>query len=269
MILLPDLPLSAAALDALAAYQASVDDAPTYDEQVSRAKKEFASRNTKSNIAFQEVRRVLDAMCSGARRCAYCEDSMADEVEHIRPKDLYPGLVFAWHNYLYACGPCNGPKSNQFAIFPPGVDVATDITRRRGEPIVAPPGGDEVLIDPRREDPMAFLVLDLLDTFRFVELAPMGTREYQRATYTIRVLGLNARDVLPRARQQAFNDYLAHLDIYRVKRDGGASAAELENRATELIHRPHPTVWREMKRLHVKMPELAALFAAVPEALGW
>lgn len=36
---------------------------------------------------FADVRRVLDEMCSGPRRCGYCEDSCADEIEHIRPKD--------------------------------------------------------------------------------------------------------------------------------------------------------------------------------------
>ena len=28
-------------------------------------------------------------MCSGAERCHYCEDSKADEVEHLLPKDAY------------------------------------------------------------------------------------------------------------------------------------------------------------------------------------
>ena len=46
----------------------------------------------------------------------YCEDSVADEVEHFRPKDLYPDVVFAWRNYLYACGQCNGGKNNRFSI---------------------------------------------------------------------------------------------------------------------------------------------------------
>jgi hypothetical protein len=37
---------------------------------------------------------------------------VTDEAEHINPKDLYLERVFDWANYLYACGPCNGPKSN-------------------------------------------------------------------------------------------------------------------------------------------------------------
>jgi uncharacterized protein (TIGR02646 family) len=269
MIQLPSLPLAQTALDKLVEYQDAVDDAPTYAERVERAKKLFAQRNTKTNATFREVKRVLDAMCSGARRCCYCEDSMADEVEHIRPKDLYPELVFAWTNYLYACGPCNGPKNNQFAVFPVGSDVPLEVSRGRNGPVVPPASGDEVLIDPRREDPTAFMVLDLRSTFRFVELAPEGTRDHARAEYTIRVLGLNARDVLPRARREAYDDYVARIVKYRTDRDAGASAADLRAQADALVRKQHPTVWREMKRQAVRIPALQALFAAVPEALAW
>lgn len=269
MIQLPPLALSKAALDQLAEYQEAVDDAPSYAARVERAKKLFSQRNKKSNATFEEVKRVLDAMCSGARRCCYCEDSMADEVEHIRPKDLYPELVFAWSNYLYACGPCNGPKNNQFAVFPAGGVDPLEVTRRRNDPVAPPASGDDVLIDPRREDPQGFMTLDLRATFRFVETAPKGTRKHARAEYTIRVLGLNTRDILPRARKEAYDDYAARLVKYRTDRDAGASAADLTQQARTLVHKQHPTVWREMKRHHASIPALQALFAAVPEALGW
>ena len=50
----------------------------------------------------------------GARRCGYCEDSDGDEIEHIKPRDLYPEKTFAWENYLLACGQCNRSKSSRF-----------------------------------------------------------------------------------------------------------------------------------------------------------
>ena len=74
-------------------------------EQVKAAKTLFKSRNRKENRTFAAVRKELADLCSGSRRCMYCDDSVADEVEHFRPKDLYPEVVFAWMNYLYACGP--------------------------------------------------------------------------------------------------------------------------------------------------------------------
>ena len=90
------------------------------------------------------------------RICAYCSQELNrgdwGDVEHFRPKDLYPEFVFVWSNYFYACGPCNGPKNNQFSVID-GSSQLVDITRPRGGAIVAPARGDMALIDPRRENP--------------------------------------------------------------------------------------------------------------------
>lgn len=95
MIQLPDQALDVATSTALRRFQAEVDAAGDYPAQVAEAKRLFGLRNARGNATFDEIKRVLDRMCSGARRCAYCEDSAADEVEHVRPKDLYPDVVFA------------------------------------------------------------------------------------------------------------------------------------------------------------------------------
>src|ERR1700722_14981501 len=117
MIRLPNRDLPEAAKWKLKEYQAVVDNAGKFEEKVAVAKTLFKQRNTTKNATFKVVRDTLAEMCSGARRCCYCEDSVADEVEHVKPKDWYPEAVFAWENYLYACGPCNGPKNNRFSIF--------------------------------------------------------------------------------------------------------------------------------------------------------
>ena len=62
----------------LEAWQTEVDGAPDYAAKVALAKKLFEGQNTKSNITFKSVRSHLKQMCSGARRCVYCEDSAAD-----------------------------------------------------------------------------------------------------------------------------------------------------------------------------------------------
>ena len=100
----------------LDSYQAHVDAGSTYEDRVKRAKAHFGAKNRSDDLVFKVVRGVLDAMCRGPRRCMYCEDAPADEVEHFKPKDLHPELAFAWSNYLYACGLCNGPKNNRFAV---------------------------------------------------------------------------------------------------------------------------------------------------------
>lgn len=269
MIRLPDVALPPATLDALKTYQAVVDGETSYEAQVAKAKVLFKRYNKRGNAAFDEVKIWLDQMCAGARRCAYCEDSMADEVEHIRPKDLYPGEVFGWPNYLYACGPCNSPKGNGWAVFVGGGQEYREVGRRPRAPVTPPPAGDDVLIDPRREDALQFMMLDLQETFRFSPIAQRGTRAYARATYTIKLLHLNDRDVLPRARREAFVDYENFVRRYRDDQTRGVSATALNTLVQQLRRKQHPTVWREMQRQHQKLPRLRDLFTGTPEALNW
>ena len=116
MLKLQAPPLSAASAKSLRVRQRHVNDAGSYADQVAEAKRLFAQHNKRGDAAFDEVKQLLDRTCPGIRRCHYCQDSCADEVEHMRPKDLYPREVFQWANYLYACGPCNGPKNNRYAV---------------------------------------------------------------------------------------------------------------------------------------------------------
>ena len=269
MMRLPDRTLPASAQTKLEEYQQAIDALPDYEARVVRAKTSFHSHNRKGDVAFDEVKKALTAMCSGVRRCAYCEDSLADEVEHVWPKDLYPERAFLWSNYLYACGPCNGPKSNQFAVFATGSGVLTEVARPRDAAVVPPIAGDPVLLDPRSEDPCEYLALDLRDTFWFVPRALHGSREFERAKYTIKVLRLNANDALPKTRQQAYKDFRAHLSHYRHLQGRNAEAPQLEELARDVRRRQQPTVWAEMKRQRGAIPELAEVFEAVPDALGW
>lgn len=268
MLRLPDLPLPAAAAAQLAAYQAEIDGLATFAERVQSGKRLFKSRNNKANETFQAVKARLTEMCSGAKRCAYCEDSAADEVEHIYPKHFYPDRVFVWPNYAYACGPCNGPKGSSFAVFTAGPGSKVEL-ERSADPPSPPPAGIPGLIDPRAEDATRLLALDLRDTFYFVERAAPGSLDHERARYTIEILGLNTREYLRLARRAAYRDYCAHLTQYLVVRTGGGDEAELRRLAIEIQTRQHPTVWSEMRRQHADLPILAPLFAAVPEALTW
>lgn len=53
-------------------------------------------------------------------QCAYCECTINSErvgqVEHFKPKSLFPLSAYDWDNYLLACGGCNGPKSNNWPL---------------------------------------------------------------------------------------------------------------------------------------------------------
>lgn len=254
--------------DKLGEYQKQVDDAGDYAAQVAEAKDRFGSRNRNSNATFNAVKAKLIEMCNGSRRCMYCEDSVADEVEHFRPKDLYPEVVFAWNNYFYACGPCNGPKNNKFSIVNASSQLV-DVTRPRGAAIVPPANGDMALIDPRQENPFDFMMLDLRNTFEFTSIAEGGSVEHLRATFTIEVLRLNARDYLIDARKNAFGGFRARLKEYIVRRDAGANTSELKLLREGIQHAPHPTVWAELVRQRNHHPSIKALFDAAPETIAF
>lgn len=222
-----------------------------------------------TNKAFRRVRSTLTSMCAGAKRCMYCEDSAADEVEHHRPKDLYPEHVFDWENYLYACGPCNGPKNNRFAVFASDGSLV-DVTRKRNQPVRPPVKGNPVLLHPRIENPLEYMMLDILgDTFLFVPTAAAQSREFERAAYTIQLLRLNQRDYLPVARREAYRSYKSRLADYVHMRDAGASSSTLGLMIDAIRRMQHPTVWSEMSRQSNLIPELTHLFAPAPEALTW
>ena len=202
--------LSTAALERLAALQAAVDRAGDYAARTEAAKAKWQATK-KDGAPFVEVKTALEAMCSGHRRCAYCEDSVADEIEHFRPKDIYPEAVFHWENYLYACGPCNGPKNNHFAVIEADGDEVTDVTRARGAAIVPPPPGEPALLDPRVDDPLEYLFLDIVDTFTFRPRPRLPARKTARAMYTIETLHLNDRPYLPEGRRRTYESLVLIL----------------------------------------------------------
>lgn len=267
MLYVGNPPLDSEYAEQLKRYQEEVDQKPTYADRVAAGKKLFSSRNKSRNTTFAEIRSRLVEMCSGAQRCHYCEDSAGDQIEHFRPKDLYPEFVFAWNNCLLACGKCNRSKSNKFGVV---VDQGVvDVTRHPRKP-VRPPAyvGDAGPIDPRREDPLNYLFLDLVGTFFFLPTIGLDALNAERARYTIDLLVLN-RDLLLAARREAYGSYRARLTEYRQLRDDGGDGASLRTMSQAIVASAHPTVWHEMQRWHSRIPELRRLFNDVPEALEW
>ncbi|MGY0216756.1 hypothetical protein ACWJJH_05135 [Endozoicomonadaceae bacterium StTr2] len=242
--------------------QNEIDAQDSYERKVKKGKDLWG---TKSRVQFRIIRGKLEGLCVGKRRCNYCEDSVADEVEHIKPKDLYPELVFAWMNYLFACGNCNGPKNNSFAVFSNEGDVI-EISRKRGDQVNPPLVGDDVFINPRHEDPLDFLILDLKTSW-FLPKPRISARDRERAKYTINILRLNSRDFLLAARKEAFHSYYDALRVYVLDKKSGKSEADLAKKKNEINSRQHPTVWAEMKRQHSLHPEINTLFSDAPELL--
>ncbi|GAB4212901.1 MAG: hypothetical protein OHK0022_49340 [Roseiflexaceae bacterium] len=268
MIQLPIVTLSHEALLHLEEQQSIINRISEYHLQVEEAKRLFSLRNTMDNEHFNTIKSALTEMCCGPRRCVYCEDSCANEVEHIKPKTLYPEETFVWDNYLYACRICNGTKSDNFAVFSANTGEFINVARRKKDPIVRVEPGTPVLINPRIENPLDFIDLDLRGTFFFRPRIDIESTQHRRGEYTIETLELN-RDPLPDAREEAYNCYKALLgDYIRISNNGSPDHA-LYRLIQALKRMRHPSVWREMKRKHTRIPDLNELFTAAPEALDW
>ena len=269
MIRLPAVDLPAATLMALAGLQQEVNAEPTYEQKVVEGKRLFALKSRSQT--FRPIRDALGQLCAGARRCCYCEDSQATDIEHIWPKDFYPEIVFSWENYLYACTRCNRPKSYICDIY-----LSVDGSRVTVPQFVKqhkrqPPIGDPVLINPRRENPLDFMILDMSDTFFFVPHPSQNPRGRERAEHTIKLLKLNEEDVLPKSRAEAYAGYRDRFKRYVDQKLSGKPQKTLQHTIVSLQEMRHPTVWHEMKRQRTLLhhQEINHLFVAAPEALEW
>jgi hypothetical protein len=121
------------------------------------------------------------------------------------------------------------------------------------------------------EDPLSLLFLDLKDTFVFQPWADeVKSYEYERAVYTIDLLGLNSRDNLIQARKIAFQHYQMRLRE-AIKAVNKGQKIRVKVMKDELQKENHPFVWQEMKTLRSRqlLPALDDLFQAIPEALTW
>jgi len=265
MYKLPELALNATDAAALANKQRQVNRKRSFPERVAAAKSAFAG---KPASLFGRIREKLKLMSGDLVRCAYCEDSCADEVEHVRPKDFYPERVFDWSNYLFSCGPCNTGKNNNYAVIEASGRIVDLVAHRAQLGVIPPPADTEAFIDPRIEEPLDYLWLDLGRSFRFAVLDESDALKAARAEATIRWLKLN-RDMLVEARINAFSGYRDRLAQYVARKAAGDSGDQLQNRIRELKRSPHRTVWLEIKRQRSLLPELDGFFRQAPEALSW
>ena len=92
MLRVRDASLSEKTQRQLNEYQNNIDAISNYAERVLIAQKEFTNKNRQENAIFKEVRDVFRTLCTGTLRCMYCEDLQPNQVEHIKPKSLYPEM---------------------------------------------------------------------------------------------------------------------------------------------------------------------------------
>jgi hypothetical protein len=250
----------------LASLQGDVDREATYAIRIEEGKRCW-ERGRKRRV-FDTVRRLLASMCPGNGRCMFCEDTAASDVEHFLPKTLHPELVFVWANFLYACAICNGPayKGTKLKVRMPNGTIV-DLIQGRNNPVVPPTYGEPLLINPRDEDPLDLLALDL-ETGVLAERHKSGFK-CERAIYTIKTLGLNDRETLVQARKNTYTAALDLLEKIAQLMSSRAPAEDIRRRKEAILRHTHRTVWEEMRRQRGQYRQLRALFQQVPEALNW
>ena len=146
----------------------------------------------------------------------------------------------------------------------PFSDGYTEVTVKKNAIPTRPPLGIDALIDPRQENPLELLELELEETFRFSpRINDKNSEQYWKAEYTIKILRLN-RETLWKTRRCAFHAYHSSLQEYLSDKQGKRS--EFKEFLQGSYHR---TVWEEMKRQYDQHDDLRDLFHQAPEALTW
>jgi uncharacterized protein (TIGR02646 family) len=291
MLSLTSNPLSARAIGQLTTFQSKVNSKLTFLLKVDASKTFWKSKKKAWTIAKTDINNTLMSMCVGVGICNYCENNEATDIEHIFPKSFFPEKAFVWENYLLACKTCNTHyKLDKVAVFSPNGSATRYDVARGSVPVT----GDVILINPRTENPLDFIELNLR-TGIFLEKHASPSREYQKANYTLEVLSLNLREALREARESRARDIYRKLQyavsiaeattfveldniinlnepfitLDHTQLFANVQAALISNIRRAITNAPHPTVWVEIKQQQASIPNFADLFNRLPIALIW
>ena len=283
MILLNSRDIEQDLIGLLQAAQLKIDSEVSFRDKTEKAKSLWKNKNREE---FDRIREHLNTISVSEGLCNYCENNEAIDIEHIWPKSFFPGKCFLWENYLLACKKCNTHhKLDRFAIF---INGNVYVLPRKTEPA----NFDSVMIDPRSENPLDYLTLDIKEkTLLFVPSSvDTSSREYKRAQYTIDLLDLN-RERLAKARLKKAKWYLNQLKKYnRIKQSTNISDIKNEFSELDMIEgenlndikqnslniikieitsSSHITVWEELKRQKDHLKNTKIEFSLSLEAMNW
>ena len=182
---LPSRPsLTAATVRRLAKETTAITNAA---DSKSEAKRRY--ENARKARWFKPIIHALRTISGPGERCMFCSGSESSQIEHFRPKAVFPELAMTWQNFLWACGICNLFKRDQF---PPDTQP--------GVP----------LINPIEENVWDFFFID-----EFGNLTPRWRNDLidldPRAESTREILGLD-RQALQEARQLRLLDLKQHVE---------------------------------------------------------
>ncbi len=155
-----------------------------------------------------DVRGALLAMHGWV--CAYCQRPTDDDVDHFRPKSLYPWLAYSFSNYFLSCETCNRRcKKNKFPLAASAAR-ATSASRVDREA--------RLLLDPTRDPVEEWMRTELAEgRYRIESLVDRKTQATAavQVDETIRLFKLNRRADLRQERKDVAKYAVLVLDGYR------------------------------------------------------
>jgi 5-methylcytosine-specific restriction endonuclease McrA len=165
---------------------------------------------------FQPVIQALKQMTGAGERCMFCSGSESSQVEHFRPKAVFPVEAMIWENFFWICGICNNSKGDRF---PPDTE----------------PG--ERLINPVTENVWEFFFVDefgnLTERWR-----PDINNIDQHAWITRQIFDLD-RDALQQTRQARLRELKEKAqDALTLFADGRIDAPDLRQRIDSWVVQP-------------------------------
>lgn len=275
--------------DILDSLQAKIDAEITFTNKAAKAQSLWGSKGgAKGKTAFKIIGDTLYDMCVFTGLCNYCEQSEANDVEHIHPKSFFPAFTFDWGNYILACKQCNSGYKLDKGYVLDSQDELVELERGK-----EPKHSLIAFINIRTENPQDFMLLNPF-TYKFEIFNHIPKQEQKKAEGTLKILELNERDTLLAARKSAAIHYYEMLD--RLTRllaaptindlenllnphdnrfDLTKTLPELKNDILQSFKKyistyQHPSVWQTIKLVQSKTEaKWIHMFKIIPDALNW
>jgi len=125
------------------------------------------------NVEIKKLLRTIMLHEEQNHYCPYCEDIIENEekgrIEHIKPKDKFPNLMFEYTNLITSCNSfisCDQYKGNSW---------------------------DENFIDPTKSDPDHFFEYNSFG--EIIPIAELSELDKKKAITTIKILNLNHKSL--------------------------------------------------------------------------
>lgn len=78
---------------------------------------EEVSKTLKERYRHPQIKEAVISETNG--KCCYCESKVSHvypgDIEHIKPKSIYPNLTFEWNNLTFVCSKCNNKKRDYYS----------------------------------------------------------------------------------------------------------------------------------------------------------